>query len=118
MSYVKKEFPAINQVEYFSDGCAGQYKNYKNILNLCRHQSDFGIKANWSFFLQQLMESPHAMALVGLLNDQLHEQAYNAYIITGFCQLIQCWTIAYIMHRVSSLSLFQKKNGVSSKRTT
>ena len=34
---------------YFSDGAASQYKNRKNFLNLCYHQSDFGISAQWHF---------------------------------------------------------------------
>ncbi|XP_065669753.1 uncharacterized protein LOC136088824 [Hydra vulgaris] len=35
---------------YFSDGCSSQYKNCKNIFNLCQHKSDFGIDAKWVFF--------------------------------------------------------------------
>ena len=31
---------ALSKVHYFSDGCAGQYKNCKNFLNLCLHTSD------------------------------------------------------------------------------
>jgi hypothetical protein len=37
-------------VFYFSDGCAAQYKNKKNFTNLCYHQKDFGIGAEWHFF--------------------------------------------------------------------
>ena len=29
---------------------AGQYKNCKNFLNLCHHESDFGLDAEWNFF--------------------------------------------------------------------
>ena len=36
-------------VYYFSDGAASQYKNRKNFLNLCYHQADFGIPAQWHF---------------------------------------------------------------------
>ena len=32
--YIKHRFKNIKFVKYFSDGCAGQYKNYKNLLNL------------------------------------------------------------------------------------
>ena len=32
---------ALSKVHYFSDGRAGQYKNCKNFLNLCLHNSDF-----------------------------------------------------------------------------
>ena len=35
---------------YFSDGCAGQYKNLKNFINLCHHHNDFGLDAGWAFF--------------------------------------------------------------------
>ena len=38
-----------NMVYYFSDGAASQYKNRKNFLNLCYHQADFGIPAQWHF---------------------------------------------------------------------
>ena len=40
----------MDNVEYFSDGCAVQYKNHKNFLNLCLHEEDFNWKGNWTFF--------------------------------------------------------------------
>jgi hypothetical protein len=40
----------MKNIVYFSDGCAGQYKNCKNFINLMHHRSDFGINASWSFF--------------------------------------------------------------------
>ena len=46
-AYLKSHYPQLTQVEYFSDGCGAQNKNF---LNLAYHQSDFGIKASWSFF--------------------------------------------------------------------
>ena len=33
-----------------SDGCAGQYKNCYNFTNLCHHEVDFGVPAEWHFF--------------------------------------------------------------------
>ena len=42
--------PHITNLFYFSDGCSGQYKNYKNFMNLCSHKRDFDIKAEWIFF--------------------------------------------------------------------
>ena len=33
-----------------SDGCAAQYKNRKNFINLCYHMEDFGVPAEWHFF--------------------------------------------------------------------
>ena len=37
------------KIIYFSDGAASQYKNPKNFINLCNHQADFGIQAEWHF---------------------------------------------------------------------
>ena len=50
LAYVKEKLPHIKHITYFSDGCAGQYKNCKNFLNLCHHQADFGFSAEWHFF--------------------------------------------------------------------
>ena len=58
VNILKETMPTINKVEYFSDGCAAQYKNYKNMLNLCRHKSDFGIDAIWTFFATSHGKSP------------------------------------------------------------
>ena len=46
---MQQHFPHIKIIEYFSDGCAGQYKNYKNFLNLTYHSSDFKISGIWNF---------------------------------------------------------------------
>ena len=35
---------------YFSDGCAGQYKNRYNFSNISYHEKDFGVKCEWHFF--------------------------------------------------------------------
>ncbi|KAK3918907.1 ARL14 effector protein [Frankliniella fusca] len=40
----------VTRVIYFSDGCAGQYKNKFNVANLLRHKDDFGMDAEWHFF--------------------------------------------------------------------
>ena len=39
----------VNKIIYFSDGAAPQYKNRKNLINLCYHESDFGVQAEWHF---------------------------------------------------------------------
>ena len=49
---------ALSKVHYFSDGCAGQYKNCKNFLNLCLHSSDFRVKCEWNFFATSHVKSP------------------------------------------------------------
>lgn len=52
ITFLKSEdlFKNTKKIIYFSDGCGGQYKNCKNFKNLCLHQKDFGIKAEWHFF--------------------------------------------------------------------
>jgi hypothetical protein len=50
VEFIKENIPSINKIIYFSDGCAGQYKNCKFFLNLCHHKQDFGIEAEWNFF--------------------------------------------------------------------
>ena len=37
------------KIMYFSDGASSQYKNRKNFINLCYHQADFGVSAEWHF---------------------------------------------------------------------
>ena len=58
INYVKTEMPQIKKIEYFSDGCAGQYKNKKNFQNLCMHMEEFNIDAEWTFFATSHGKSP------------------------------------------------------------
>ena len=48
----------MSKVFYFSDGCSGQYKNFKNFINLCHHKDDFGLNAEWIFFATSHGKSP------------------------------------------------------------
>lgn len=58
IEYLKKNFPEVKQLTYYSDGCAAQYKNCKNFFNLCLHEKDFGLKAIWCFFATSHGKSP------------------------------------------------------------
>ena len=58
ITHLKKEHPQIEKLVYFSDGAASQYKNYKNLMNLCLHQADFGLRAEWHFFATSHGKSP------------------------------------------------------------
>ena len=50
LSFLKETLPCKpKKIIYFSDGAASQYKNRKNFLNLCHHENDFGVKAEWHF---------------------------------------------------------------------
>ena len=50
LDYLKENFPYFKEIQYFSDGCSGQYKNFKNFSLLCRHDKEFHLKAHWHFF--------------------------------------------------------------------
>lgn len=56
--FLKTNHPEVKRVTYYSDGCAAQYKNCKNFLNLCHHETDFGLKAKWCFFATSHGKSP------------------------------------------------------------
>lgn len=58
MPHLKTKLPQMSKVMYYSDGCSGQYKNYKNFLNLCHHQSDYLVDAEWHFFATSHGKSP------------------------------------------------------------
>ena len=58
MPYIKEQLPFVTKLHYFSDGCGGQYKNYKNLYNVCLHFKDFGIEAVWHFFATSHGKSP------------------------------------------------------------
>lgn len=50
VQFLKTKIVSLKKIEYFTDGCAAQYKNYKNFFNLCKHEEDFGVSADWSFY--------------------------------------------------------------------
>ena len=50
LKYLKTALPAVTKIHYFTDGCAGQYTNKNNLINLCHHEDDFGLAAEWNFF--------------------------------------------------------------------
>ena len=51
IEYLKERFGSLpHKIFYFSDGAAAQYKNRKNFINLCHHQADFGVPAEWHFY--------------------------------------------------------------------
>ena len=58
MKHIREKYSHIENIEYFSDGCAGQYKNFKNFLNLCYHKNDFALNAEWIFFATSHGKSP------------------------------------------------------------
>ena len=58
IGWIKEHLKHIKTITYFSDGCAQQYKNYKNFINLSYHETDFNISAKWAFFATSHGKSP------------------------------------------------------------
>ena len=48
--YIKINYLQVKKIIYFSDGCAGQYKNQYYFIDLLQHEEDFGLQAEWNFF--------------------------------------------------------------------
>ena len=50
LNVLKIKCPVLQKCVYFREGAGSQYKNYKALSNLCHHESDSGLKAEWNFF--------------------------------------------------------------------
>ena len=50
--------PNLDLCIYFSNGAGSQYKNYKNFTNICHHEEDHGISAEWHIFVTSHGKSP------------------------------------------------------------
>ena len=92
IQHLKKAIPHLEFVEYFSDGCAAQYKN-KSFHNLCEHQKDFGIKALLSFFPTSHGKTPcdgiggtvKRSTAMGSLQRPLENQILNINDMVAYC---------------------------------
>ena len=58
LTNLKGELPGPSTIIYFSDGCAGQYKNWKKFYNLCQRKRDFGLNASWVCFANSHGKQP------------------------------------------------------------
>lgn len=92
IAYLKTEIEKI-KIYYFSDGSDAQYKNFKNFINLCLHEEDFGIMAEWNFFGTSLGKSPcdgiggtaKRLAARASLQSPLDNQILTPYDLFKFC---------------------------------
>lgn len=55
---LKDQYPQVKHVEFFSDGCVGQYKNAENFSNLLQYKEKYGISVVWNFFATAHGKSP------------------------------------------------------------
>lgn len=58
ISSLVEEFPAIEHIDFVSDGCAGQFKNRFTLSNLLFAHEDFGVSGSWHFFPTSHGKSP------------------------------------------------------------
>ena len=83
----------IKMVHYFTDGCAGQYKNYKNFYNICQHQEEFQVSASITFFATSHGKSAcdgiggtvKRLARKASLQRPLHNQITDLDKLSAFC---------------------------------
>ena len=50
VNLLKDRVPGLVKVEYITDGCAEQYKNFKTFSNIVYHFNDLGVICVWSFY--------------------------------------------------------------------
>lgn len=93
IQYLNGLINEIRHIHYFSDGSAAQYKNYKNFINLCHHQADFNISAEWNFFGTSHGKSPcdgiggtaKRLAARASLQRPVENQILNPFDLFNFC---------------------------------
>ena len=107
--HLKLILPHIQKIEYFSDGCAGQCKNRKNLYNLCQHKFDFGITAVWNFFATSHGKSP-CDGIRGTVKELLPELAYRDRKNITYYPLYRC------LNFVPQLVVFHPSNSFSSTK--
>ena len=86
--------PTITKIHYFSDGCAGQYKNCKHFYNLCHHAEDISISCVWNFFATSHGKSPcdgiggtvKRLVATASLQNPVSNQILSAEAMFKFCQ--------------------------------
>ena len=76
---LKVKHSAITKVHYFSDGCTGQYLNRYNFINLCFHNEDCELLAEWNFFA-----TSHGKTACDGIGDT-NNQILNPHDVFTFC---------------------------------
>lgn len=58
LSSLVEDYPAIDHIDFVSDGCAGQFKNRFTLSNLLHSNEDFGVSGSWHFYPTSHGKSP------------------------------------------------------------
>ena len=105
MEFLKQRLSNVTKIYYVSDGCGGQYKNFKNFLNLCAHKEDLSIEAEWIFFATSHRKSPcdgiggavKRHAAKRSLQRPLNNQIVDCCAVLEVCQEEMKFIINYIL---------------------
>ena len=111
---LKAELPHISQVEYFSDGCAAQYKNQNkyNFKNLCMLQKHFELVASWVIFAMMMWwcdGNDHVMEQVEQLNVLSLKKVYKIQQVNNLCLHMFNFCQRFFSH-ITFFSLPQRKS--------
>ena len=113
VDYLKENLPIVDKIFCFSDGCAEQYKNHKNVINLCHHQQDFSTDTEWLFFATSHGKSPcdgvrrfvkHYVSKCSLQRP-LHDQILNYQSMLDLC-IREIPSITYMVQVRKKWSMF------------
>jgi hypothetical protein len=58
ITFFKENVLNISNMYYFCYGVSAKYKSKNNFINLCHHNTDFGINAEWHFFVTSHGKGP------------------------------------------------------------
>ena len=116
MLFIKEKFPLVTNVLYFSDGCSGQYKSFKASLNLCHHQIDFGIDAEWGFFATSHGKSPcdgiggtvKRKVLRASLQRPINNQILTFSAVVDFCNSSIAGVIFMVVQKQDTIPVREK----------
>ena len=112
-NFLTAELTAVNRLIYFSDGCAGQYNNCKHFLNICYHEQDFGMWAEWNFFATS-HGNGHAMGWVEQLSDSLREQAYKEHMTSTSLHCYSYSSLPQLLFHHSNAAVRPQKRTIPS----
>ena len=100
---LKCKHPGLSTITYFTDGCAGQYKNRKKFYNLRQHSSDSRLNARWVFFA-----TSHGKQPCGGIGGTVKQLASSASLKSDLKDQTICFSFARKILRILSSNLFPR----------
>ena len=99
---------------YFPDGCGGQYKNYKNFMDLCSHKDDFGISVEWVMLCDGIDVAFKWHVAKRSLQRPLNNQILDYKSLLDLCENKWCRSsfLEFVRRAQSVLKIFRNNNKV------